>query len=532
MHPQKVFGLSLFLLLAVSSTGSARPYHFSDAPPVTDAGDTQPSPVPSVSGEFKFVEYAVTSSVRYPLVEALDFRRKARAGDVNALDQVPASSWFTPRLGARDISVDELLKGPEVKGPPQAPYTITKTKIKGNSPGFIIKDSRGIKYLIKFDQSEYPALESSVNFIVNRLFWGFGYFVPEDFLIHFNPADAKTGEGVSQDDIDKVYAFSHAEENGSYRAVASGFLDGTVLGHIAQRGTRKGDLNDTIPHENRRVLRALRMISAWLGNSGFRSDNSLEVYSGAPGEGHTIHYILDFGENFGVHGLEKGRAWDGFEYFFSWGDTARRFAGLGIPVKPWEDYKVAPGSTLAHFEADLFEPGEWKETTQFLPIRSSQPDDDYWAAKLIASVKKEHLEALFKAAGHPDENYTREVLDILAKRREKILAYAFSRVSPLEAEGLDAEKLTLKDLGAEHGVESTEYRVRFLNAKGKKVLPEAVMAANGSTLEVATAQGLEAAKGYLIVEVTAVRGSKEAPRPAQFHIRQSSGSPALAGVVH
>lgn len=531
MSTRKVFGLSVFLLLALGSTAFARHYRFSDAPPVTNADDTRPSPVPAASGEFKFVEYAVTSSVRYPLVDFLDARRKPRAQDVNALDQVPSSSWFTPRLGTRDITSGELLKGPEVKGPPQAPYTITKTKSKGNSPGFIIKDARGIKYLIKFDQSEYPALESSVNFIVNRLFWGLGYFVPEDFLIRFNPSDAKIGEGVSQDAIDEVYAFSHADEDGTYRAVASGFLEGTVLGHIAQRGTRKGDLNDTIPNENRRVLRALRMISAWLGNSGFRSDNTLEVYSGAPGEGHTIHYILDFGENFGVHGLEKGRSWDGFEHFFSWGDTARRFAGLGIPVKRWEDYKVDPNSATAHFEAELFEPGQWKETTQFLPIRSSQPDDDYWAAKLIAAVTTEHLEALFNTVRHPDENYTREVMETLAQRREKILAYAFSRVSPLELVSLSEEKLTFKDLGTEHGLESSEYRVRLLNADGKKVLPKALIAP-GSALEVSIAEALKAAKGYLIVEITAVRGGKASPRAAEFHIRSDSGIPKIAGIVH
>ncbi len=531
MTASKVFSLSVFLFLALASTAFARHYRFSDAPPVTNADDTRPSPVPASSGEFKFVEYAVTSSVRYPLVDFLDARRKPRSQDVNALDQVPASSWYTPRLGTRDVTPDELLKGPEVKGPPQAPYTITKAKTKGNSPGFIIKDSRGIKYLIKFDQSEYPALESSVNFIVNRIFWGLGYFVPEDFLIRFNPADAKTGEGLSQDDIDEVYAFSHAEEDGTYRAVASGFLDGIVLGHIAQRGVRKGDLNDTIPNENRRTLRALRMISAWLGNSGFRSDNTLEVYSGAPGEGHTIHYILDFGENFGVHGLEKGRAWDGFEHFFSWGDTARRFAGLGIPVKKWEDYKVDPGSATAHFEADLFEPGKWKETTQFLPIRSSQPDDDYWAAKLIAAVKTEHLEALFKAAAHPDENYTREVMETLAERREKILAYAFSRVSPLEAVSLNENSLTFRDLGAEHGLASSEYRARFLNTDGKEVMPDTVISA-GSNLEVPTAEALKKAEGYLIVEITALRGGKAAPRSAQFHIRSDSGTPRIAGIVH
>src|SRR5262245_33190123 len=36
-----------------------------------------------------------------------------RALNINTVDEVPDSSWFTNRLGARTISVDELLKGPD-----------------------------------------------------------------------------------------------------------------------------------------------------------------------------------------------------------------------------------------------------------------------------------------------------------------------------------------------------------------------------------------------------------------------------------
>lgn len=522
--------LILILLLTAESSALAGPYRFSDTPPVEAANDQNPSPVPEKSREFQFVEYSVTSSVRYPIVDALDTRRKVRSLDVNSRDEVPASSWFTPRLGYKTVSPEEMLKGPEIKGAPQKPYTIVKAKTQGNSPGFVIQDARGLKYLIKFDRSEYPALESTVNLAVNRLFWAFGYFVPEDYLIQFSPEDAKINEGVSQDDIDQVYIMSYADEDGTYRAVASLFLEGTILGPIAQRGTRKGDTNDTIAHENRRTLRGLRMFSAWLGNSGFRSDNTLEVYQGEPGKGFTVHYMLDFGEALGVHAIGKNRNWDGFEYFFSWGDLAKNFLTLGFPIKQWEDLKIASDSTVGNFETELFEPGKWKETTQFLPIRSSQPDDDYWAAKIIASVSSSHLEALFKAARHPDPAYQEQILGILKTRRKKIIEYAFGRVSPLEFKDLTAGKIVLTDLGAKHGVKSSEYRVRFLNAKGRKVSAPFQLAA-AEALEIDLTQALQSAKGYLIVEVTAVRDGKKAPRAAQFHIRESNGQAKLAGIV-
>src|SRR5688572_19255662 len=36
-----------------------------------------------------------------------------RAQNLNTVDEVPDSNWFTNRLGTRSISVDELLKGPD-----------------------------------------------------------------------------------------------------------------------------------------------------------------------------------------------------------------------------------------------------------------------------------------------------------------------------------------------------------------------------------------------------------------------------------
>ena len=45
-----------------------------------------------------------------------------RAQNVNTVDEVPDSSWFTNRLGAAPMTVDELLKGPDTTtGPARGP---------------------------------------------------------------------------------------------------------------------------------------------------------------------------------------------------------------------------------------------------------------------------------------------------------------------------------------------------------------------------------------------------------------------------
>ncbi len=524
--------MRLFLLaFTLLSAGCAHGYRFKETAPAAEAGDRNPSPVPQKSGDFDFVEYSVAASLRYPVDSHLDTRRVPRSRDVNSMDEVPGSSWFTPRLGNKEITPAELVKGPEKQGPPQTPFTIIKAKTSGNSPGFIIRDSRGLKYLIKFDRPELADLESTVNYVVNRVFWGFGYNVTEDYIVNFSEEDAKAGEGIEQEKVDEVYLYSHRGEGGRFRAVASLFLQGEILGPISPKGTRKGDANDTIAHENRRVLRGMRMFSAFLNNSGFRSDNSMDVYEGQPGQGHTVHYLLDFGENFGVHGAGKSRMWDGFEHFFSLRDSSRKFAGLGFPVQKWERAVYDSNDPNSTFEAEMFEPGKWKETTPFLPMTYSRPDDDYWAAKIISALEPAHLDALFESAAHPDSAYVQKVREVLEKRREKTIRYAFSRVSPLEVSSFGNGKLSLKDLGVRHGLGGAFYRVNFLKANGRKAAPE-IKVEGGKEIEIPFSDALTAAGGYLRIEVTAMRSGKPAPRAAQFHVRGSGSEARLAGVLH
>jgi hypothetical protein len=521
-----------FLLMALPVfSGCARHYVFQDAPPVTQMQDQKPSSLPRTS-DFNFVEYSVTSSARYPLVRAMDPRRVPRSEDVNAADDVPASTWFTPRLGYKTLTPEALLKGPEEVGPPQAPLKILKAKTKGNSPGFHVEDSRGKRYLIKFDSGDYPALESTANLIANRLFWAFGYNVPEDYLYLLNPDDlSNENSQVSEDDVQKVLTFSAVEDDGRYRVTASLFIDGKSLGPIPQRGTRKGDVNDVIPHENLRVLRALRVFCAFTGNSGMRSDNSLDVYRGEPGEGHTVHYLLDFGETFGIHGIEKDRPWDGYEHFFSYQDTALRFFTFGAPLQAWEKTESDPEDPKGTFDAESFKLKEWRESTQFMPIRHARPEDDYWAAKILAGLTPDHLKALFEAARFPDPEYAEVMPGILLERRRKIFDYVFGRVSPLETEGLENGALQVKDLGRvlleEKG--PLRYQVRLFNRGHKQVAKTFWLESSEENFEVAIdPETLQRAGNYLRVEIR----KESSSRSAEFHLRADGGKTRLAGVVH
>jgi hypothetical protein len=108
-------------------------------------------------------------------------RKSVEAINVNTLDEVPDSSWFTNRNGRRALSLEEIKRGPnETDGPAPGTLTVVKGKSNGITPGFQIKDSRGDIYLLKFDPVGYPEMSSAAEAIATRLFYAIGYNVPQN----------------------------------------------------------------------------------------------------------------------------------------------------------------------------------------------------------------------------------------------------------------------------------------------------------------------------------------------------------------
>src|SRR5690606_30556138 len=110
---------------------------------------------------------------------------------INALDEVPDSTWFTNRIGTRPVSPEEIAAAPGGVGSPEPykPWTVISTKVGGVTVGFIIKDSRGKKFLLKFDPRGMPEAETANQVIVGKLFWAFGLNVTEDYVVYINKRD-------------------------------------------------------------------------------------------------------------------------------------------------------------------------------------------------------------------------------------------------------------------------------------------------------------------------------------------------------
>ena len=502
---------------------------------VSELGDSKASPVPEAK-EFNYREYAIASSARYPLIEDLKFTEPVRSMDVNALDEIVTSAWYTPRLTAGIRDAKEWIKGLEKIGMPQAPYEVIKIKSEGSAPGFIIRDKRGVKYLIKFDDSLNPGLETTANFVLNRLFWGFGYYVPEDYIVEISREDLRIGTGskVADSKIDKVFLEAGTSLDKPGRVTASLFLEGKVLGYAPQKGVRKDDLNDKIPHENLRALRGLRLLSAWVHDTGFRSDRWLDVYVGEPGQGHVIHYLLDFGEVFGVHAMNWEDQWESHEYFFSWSETIKKIFGFGVKVEDFEKLPKGEVDPLTLFSVDLFDPERWETIYPYMPFCKALPDDDYWAAKMIAMINEEDLRVLFQEAKHPADEEVDVLIKELMSRKEKSLRYAFSEVTPLEGH-VEGSELILEDQATKYlnDVQENRYVVSFQNKKGKRLVEDQEIEVMGPNFYLTLAEDvLIKSKGYLKVLIQKRLDEKKKSQAAEFHIGTEELSPKLIGVLH
>ena len=80
---------------------------------------------------------------------------RPRAKNINTIDEVPDSSWFTNRILARPVSIADAVRGPLTgEGPAPGKWTVIGAKSEGAAPGFTIQDSAGVTWFLAFDPKE------------------------------------------------------------------------------------------------------------------------------------------------------------------------------------------------------------------------------------------------------------------------------------------------------------------------------------------------------------------------------------------
>ena len=411
---------------------------YQDDPLWTDADTRDIPPVAEfdLSKSYEFVNETFGSTVQ----------SRGPALNVNTLDEVPDSSWFTNRIGRHDMTIADVLRGPDSNdGPAAGTWYITGRPDAGITPKFTIKDARGDVYLIKLDPADFSELPSSVELISTKIFHAIGYHVPEDFLVTFDASrldvapDARlrtaTGDRrpITRDDVTEWLQQTPRRPDGSIRALASRYVPGKVVGQFRYTGTRPDDPNDLYPHERRRELRGLRVFAAWLNHDDARSINSIDSYVEENGRRYIRHYLQDFGSNLGSGSTSAQQPRGGYEYLIEGGSILKALVSFGLWNRGWTQVRYPQSPALGNIEADFFEPWKWK--TEYPQPAFDQMDaaDAFWAARIASRFSDQAIRSIVEAGRLSDPADERFLADVIIQRRNKVVAYWIAQTNPLDA---------------------------------------------------------------------------------------------------
>jgi len=536
--PRTFFIITLSTILVGIMGCASKRLRFKDAEPVRYFNDIHSIPMPESVQTERFDYYATVLPSR-PELKAQIIPTGQYALDVNSIDEVPASSWYIPRLGYETFSPEDLLFGPTELGPPRLPITVIRVRHPGHNPRFLVYDRRNIYYLIKMDPPGYPNIATNSSFIVNRLFWGFGYHVPEDHLFSFSNEDIKIDpeSRIRSSELDSILTRVALPVQGSYKAVASRIIEGQPLGPISEKGIRKDDPNDLFPHQKRRVLRGLRVFCALTNMCDISTDNTLDMYVGEEGKGFVKHYLVDFDDAFGTHAAREKRLWAGYNQLFSLNDILKNLFTIGFRIEGWEKVKPSPWRSVGSFESTFFKAKDWKETHPFESIRNSQPADNYWAAKIVGALTREHFEILVEKSGYPEPGAKDYMIQTLMERRHKILKYFLGPVTPIELDHYDEGKLILKNMSKiflKNESKDSLYVAHFYDGYDREISKPMQFVSHLAILNVAIDNTMiQKSNGYCRVDISIERDEETVAVPAQFHFRKKPNSRMrLVGVVH
>ncbi|MFN3198362.1 MAG: hypothetical protein ACE366_08105 [Bradymonadia bacterium] len=531
----------------VGCGGAVSELRFENAPPVWQVNDRLDVPEKPPEREFARYQYYLDAYLTRNLPRYMSVPVPTHALDVNSFDEVPDSTWFVNRVGVRDVSPDEIRQGPNTDDP-EPPWEILSSKVGGKSLGFLIRDARGRRYLLKFDAPGHPEVETGADVVAQRLFWALGYHVPEDSVVFFTPDQLTLKKGAYQKDIfgnklpleqaqiDRQMNSLPVMADGRRRALASKFLDGVPIGGYAQEGVREEDPNDTIPHEDRRVIRGQYIFFSWLRHTDIKEDNWLDMWAESPdGKSHYIvHYLLDFGKALGVMSRQNRQPFDGYTYVaMDYPQILASFFSLGLWVRPWEGWTAYRPHGAGDFDIEHFHPGEFKVRQPFTPFLRRDRADDFWGAKLLMRLTEPQIRAAVEMGRYSQQETTDYLVKTLVGRQRKIGSYWFQFMAPLDQFTVKQDTFCFDDLqllytlpawDEDVDLSKTRYTARSYDYAGGSTSwsAEATPNAEGH----ACLKGLEAASddhdGYTILEITTTRGDDTMP-PVFVHLARPKG---------
>jgi hypothetical protein len=550
------FFTSLVLLALAGCSASAR---FPLQAPLTRDDDEHPFAEAPEEYFSPFAWDGANYMVFHPIARLFAVDPAGAATNVNAFDEVPDSSWFENRLGAHAMTTAEVARGScgdKVLDPeaPDGTWVIDKGKDNGANPGFRVNVKGLGKFMLKTDPETEPDRATGATAIASRIYHAIGYYSACDSVVYFRPSLLKLKPGLTvtnNQGITRPFDEARLAEilkeashrNGLVRMVASSWLPGKPIGPFRYEGTRDDDPNDVIPHEDRRDVRAGRVVAAWLNHFDSREQNTMDVFlpvdkEKKDGPGFVRHYIIDMGDCFGsqwtVDAISRRL---GNSYVFDAGHIAEDFVTLGTKQRPWERVQLT-GGIFGYFSARDFDPDEWRGEYPNPAFMRMREQDGAWMARILAHFNDDLVSAAVKV-GQYQPVHEQYLIQTLIARRRTILQRYFSKLSPIARVSTDAHGVCGIDLARLTGVvpdERLSFRAylyrgaelepaakpRFRTTPAPQVCLDIAHAAFPSSLPP------NAPERYVVIDIT----NGYAPGPLRVHLYDlgERGGYRLAGI--
>lgn len=540
--------VALALALALHGCGARAVHRFPLRDVVWVDHDTRPFGGPPTGFYSSYTWDGADNAVFRPLAEFWLFETSREALNVNALDEVPTSSWYTNRLAAALMTPEEVARGAcaDLNDELPGPWTIVGGKPDGANPGFQILDANGVRYMMKTDGHLQPERPGGAD-VIGALIWhAAGFSVPcnrvvifERSILELDPEATVertdgTEEPLTEEAVERVLSSATRLSDGRFRASVSQFIDGRPIGPWRYVGRNEDDPNDAIPHEHRRELRGQRVLSAWTDHIDSRQENTMAAWVGTDDEhGFIRHYMIDFGDLFGII-----HAWDtlarrfGHSGYLDLQHILTDFLTLGLVDRPWQHASYgAAGVTLGYYDVRRFEPDQWRPGYANNAYDRTTEADAAWMTRIVARFGDEHIRAMVERGRFSDPLVASELTRILIARRDRILERWLTRLSPLawptvrRAEDGTAD-LCMQDLAVFSGIRGARRRRYGAAAWAGNPLRAIELPAPPRKEEGSWAcvplPGVRGASdvtpGYLIVDLITRTPERETTYPARVHL--------------
>jgi hypothetical protein len=480
----------------------------------------------------------------------LEKNGRSVALNVNTLGEVPDSEWYTNRHARRQMTLEQLVRGPGNADPPDpsGKWRIVSAKSDGVMPGFAVEDARGNRYLLKFDPPNYPELASAPDVIGSKFYYALGFNTPENYIAYFRRDQLVVPESSSWRDkdgkkhlltseiVDKWLAGQPKDSQGRYRIMASRWVPGKAVGPFEFEGTRSDDPNDVVPHQNRRELRGMAVLASWLNDTDAKAINTLDSLVEEDGISYLKHFRIDWGASLGSDSLTPKDIRRGHDYALDPKSAAFQAYTFGFYLPKWMRVSYPSIRGVGTFDYESFDALHWRSNYPVTTFLLMDDEDAFWAAKQVMSFSDKEIRAIVETGKYSDPRATDWVTECLVKRRDKIGKAWLSRGLALDNFRIEQGRLVFDDLAEKYNVgPKRAYKVEwsaFENSTGDKRPVES----DGNSWTVPSAAG--ARTGFLSAAISlsaaqaggAAGGAAGGEGEVTVYLRQSANGWDAVGI--